>query len=252
MQTTLMKEKPDLLFNNPLKQKVYVFLKNNPGKTFELFQVLTSDPTVSRQHFTEVEQAIRAREERNQPREVPKEINALFLTGNPIEKFSATTEQNYFNQSTEKEFPLKKFEKKKMNERAKQFITANPECSYTELVEKLNFKDLTKPHFFAMKTQLRKKGLISAESRVRRGRKPGVQSTSSAKTFTSAPTRSNANSKTIEILESIDATDFSNELREHYKSHVLPLLQRLIPNGNRLQLVMLSDPPMIELRRGVQ
>ncbi len=250
MQTTLTKEKPDLLFNNPLKQKVYVFLKNNPGKTFELFQVLTSDQSVSRQHFTEVEQAIRAREERNQTREVPKELNSLFLTGNPIERFSVASEKKHLHLSIEKEYPLKKFEKKKMNERAKQFITANPDCSYTELVEKLDFNDLSKPHFFAMKTQLRKKGLITGESRVRRGRKPGVRIGVPAKS-TGSVMRSSGNTKTIEILESIDAADFSVEIREHYKTHVLPLLQRLIPNGQRLQLVTLSDPPMIELRRGV-
>ena len=57
--------------------------------------------------------------------------------------------------------------------------------------------------------------------------------------------------KTIEILESIDAAGFSNELREHYKSHILPLLKRLLPNGERLQIVMLSDPPAIELSRGM-
>src|SRR6185369_12139202 len=81
MNTMLAKEKPDLLFNNPLKQKVYVFLKNNPGKDFEAFQVLTGDSAVSRQHFNEVEQAIRAREERDRVRAVPRDVNALFLQG---------------------------------------------------------------------------------------------------------------------------------------------------------------------------
>src|SRR3954464_15776325 len=81
MNTMLAKEKPDLLFNNPLKQKVYVFLKNNPGKDFETFQVLTGDQAVSRQHFSEVEQAIRAREEREQSKAALKEVNDLFLNG---------------------------------------------------------------------------------------------------------------------------------------------------------------------------
>ena len=81
MTMTLLKEKekPDLLFNNPLKQKVYVFLKSNPGKDYETFQVLTGDSAVSRQHFNEVEQAIRAREERDRARAVPRDVNALFL-----------------------------------------------------------------------------------------------------------------------------------------------------------------------------
>src|SRR6185295_8716806 len=89
MSTMALKEKPDLLFNNPLKQKVYVFLKTNPGKDVETFQVLTGDSAVSRQHFKEVEQAILAREEREKSKaatrevSVAREVGALFLNGSP-------------------------------------------------------------------------------------------------------------------------------------------------------------------------
>ena len=55
----------------------------------------------------------------------------------------------------------------------------------------------------------------------------------------------------MEILETIDAGGFSEEVREHYKSHVLPLLRKLVPGGEGLQLVFLTDPPTLELRRGV-
>jgi hypothetical protein len=246
MNTMLAKEKPDLLFNNPLKQKVYVFLKNNPGKDFEAFQVLTGDSAVARQHFNEVEQAIRAREERDRVRAVPRDVNALFLQGAIGEKARGGTSDS----PEEKERILKKIEKKKLNEKAKQYIKEHPSCTYEELVKALEFQELSKPHFFSMKTLLRKKGLISEESRTRRGRKPGEKKTAVVHRE-SRPTAAASKTKTVEILESIDADGFSEEIREHYKSHIMPLLRKLIPGGESLQLVFLSDPPTYELRRGV-
>lgn len=245
MNTTLMKEKPDLLFNNPLKQKVYVFLKNNPGKDFETFQVLTGDAVVSRQHFNEVEQAIKAREERERTRTGSEKVNSLFLMGGPFDRPRAAGADN----TEEKDSMLKKIEKKKLNEKAKQYIKEHPGCTYDELVKSLDFKELSKPHFFSMKTQLRKKGAIPEESRTRRGRKAGEKKPLSASRETHVI--SSSHTKTIEILDSIDATGFSNEVREHYKSHVLPLLQKLMPQGEKLKMVFLSDPPTIELRREV-
>jgi len=246
MNTTVIKEKPDLLFNNPLKQKVYVFLKNNPGKDFETFQVLSGDAAVSRQHFNEVEQAIKAREERERSRAGSRDVNALFLMGGPFDK--PRSGQNEYPEA--KESTLKKIEKKKLNEQAKQYIKEHPGCTYDELVKSLDFKELSKPHFFSMKTQLRKKGMIPEESRTRRGRKAGDKKPQiGPREIRVIPVSS---TKTIEILESIDATGFSDEIREHYKSHVLPLLQKLITQGEKLQMVFLSDPPTIELRRSVR
>ncbi len=247
MNTLLIKEKPDLLFNNPLKQKVYVFLKNNPGKDYETFQVLTGDAVVSRQHFNEVEQAIKSREEREKPRGTVKELSSLFLS-NPTEKPKL---EHLFRQNPEaKDAILKKTDKKKMNERAKQYIKEHPECTYDELVQALAFKELSKPHFFSMKTQLRKKGLISSDSRARRGRKPGSTNAVIAKKEIKPMSASPI--KTIEILESIDASEFSDEVRDHYKTGVLPLLKKLLPNGEFLQMVFISDPATIELRRIVR
>jgi hypothetical protein len=255
MNTSVIKEKPDLLFNNPLKQKVYVFLKNNPGKDFEAFQVFTGDTVVSRQHFNEVDQAIKAREEREKPRIGGKDVSALFLMGGVFDRngdkhadpFSGKQRHAQSDSAEAKESTLKKIEKKKLNEKAKQFIQEHPACTYDELVKSLDFRELSKPHFFSMKTQLRKKGLISEESRTRRGRKAGEKKPLSVpREITIIPA---SGSKTIEILESIDARGFTEEVREHYKSHVLPLLQRLVTQGEKLQMVFLTDPPTIELRR---
>src|SRR5690606_33775391 len=80
-------------------------------------------------------------------------------------------------------FPIKQ---KQMNERAKQYIKDNPDCTYDELVQNLGFKELSKAHFFSMKTLLRKKGLIPEESRTRRGRKAGDKNAASASGRTGA------------------------------------------------------------------
>jgi hypothetical protein len=251
MNTTMLKEKPDLLFNNPLKQKVYQFLKNNPGKDFEAFQVLTGDAIASRQHFNEVEQAIKAREERERSRAAARDVSALFLQGGAAQDKPKGGAGAAISEHPEaKDSTLKKVEKKKLNEKAKQYIKEHPACTYDELVKSLDFKELTKPHFFSMKTQLRKKGLIPEESRTKRGRKPGERKPLSGprEILVINP----ASTKTVEILDTIDAAGFSEEVREHYKSHILPLLQKLMPSGEKLQMVFLTDPPTIELRRGVR
>lgn len=240
------KEKPDLLFNNPHKQKVYVFLKSNPGKDFETFQVFTGDNLVSKQHFIEVEQAIRAREEREQAKSALKEPNSLFLNGALSEKTRGVSSPK---QSVEKKEPnLKKIEKKKQNLRAKDYIKSHPGCTYEELVQALGFQELTKPHFFSMKTQLRKKGLIPGESRTRRSRQAEGRPASTSSRQDKSPSLPSLSTKTIEIVASIDSTGFADELRDHYKSHFLPLLQKLWP-GQGLHMVIISDPPTIELRR---
>lgn len=250
--TPLTKEKPDLLFNNPLKQKVYVFLKGNPGKDFEMFQVLVGDAGVSRQLFVEVEQAIRAREEREKAKATAalggstlKEANALFLDGIMSEKRRGPGRQPR-EKKDKKEPNLMKIEKKKQNTRAKEYIKSNPDCTYEELVQALGFKELSKPHFFSMKTQLRKKGLIPGESRTRRNSKGEAKAPAASRQ--KSPSLPALPTRTIEIVASVDATGFSEELRDHYKSHFLPLLQKLWP-GQDLHIVFLSDPPTIELRR---
>lgn len=53
----------------------------------------------------------------------------------------------------------------------------------------------------------------------------------------------------FEILETLDAREYSPELIEHYKSHVVPLLRKMIPGGQGIQMVILSDPPQLEFRK---
>lgn len=53
----------------------------------------------------------------------------------------------------------------------------------------------------------------------------------------------------VQILDTIDATGFSDELKETFKCILLPILQRNIPDGKKIELAFLSDPPLIEVRK---
>ena len=53
----------------------------------------------------------------------------------------------------------------------------------------------------------------------------------------------------FEILGTVEASSFTPELMNHYRSHFLPLLKRLHPDGPDIQFAFLSDPPVIEIRR---
>lgn len=55
----------------------------------------------------------------------------------------------------------------------------------------------------------------------------------------------------IEILGTFDAAGMSQEIKDHWKSKVLPILQSLLPNGKGVTLVFISDPPLIEVRLAV-
>lgn len=54
---------------------------------------------------------------------------------------------------------------------------------------------------------------------------------------------------TVEIIESLDIAGYSDELKAYYKTYVLPLLQKLVPDGSKLHMAFLSDPPKLEIRR---
>lgn len=135
--------------------------------------------------------------------------------------------------------------KRKMNEKARQYIRSHPDCSYDELVLNVGYAELSKGYFFNMRNQVRKSAGLPL-SRAGRGasEKPSAQKSVGAK-----PSQMSTATMTVEILESIDAEGFSEELKGHFKFHFLPLLKRLLPGGPTLQMVFLSDPPKVEIRR---
>jgi len=55
----------------------------------------------------------------------------------------------------------------------------------------------------------------------------------------------------FEILGLVEISSFSKELKEHYSSHVLPLLKKLHPDGPVISFAFLSEPPAIEIRKMV-
>jgi hypothetical protein len=57
--------------------------------------------------------------------------------------------------------------------------------------------------------------------------------------------------KRFEILELVDISSFSPELKDHYRSHLFPMLKRLLPDGAAISFAFLSDPPILEFRRMV-
>ncbi len=135
--------------------------------------------------------------------------------------------------------------KRDRNARAKQYIIDHPNCSFEELVRDLGNKNLSKSYFFNMRGTLRKQGRISGFGKV------DGQSVGAGKPNSILKEEKPASTK-IEILHSVDASGLTQELRDHWKSHVLALLQRLIPGDKPLRIVFLADPPILELRREIQ
>lgn len=136
--------------------------------------------------------------------------------------------------------------KRKMNEKAREYIRTHPGCTYSDLVHAIGYADLSKAYFFNIRGQLRKKGSIPIANLSRsRAEKFAGQKASEPKNSV-LPARA---IMTVDILESIDIAGLSDELKSHYQTHILPLLKRIVPDGPSLQMVFLSDPPKMEIRR---
>lgn len=121
--------------------------------------------------------------------------------------------------------------KKKSSPEIRAYLHKHPSCTYDELIQALNVTGLSKPWFYTLRSQARENG-SEAKSRI----------VSDGKSLVTPL-------MTVEILEIIDSSDFSDGLKSHYKTHVLPLLKKLLPDGQSIHLVQLADPPGIEIRR---
>jgi hypothetical protein len=129
-------------------------------------------------------------------------------------------------------------EKLEMLKVVRKYILNHPRVTFAELVAELKLPRLSTVQFYNLKAQLRKKGLLvdKGESKsTSRARSNDIVSASKA--------------MRIEILESVDVSNFSEEIKAHYKTDILGLLNRLVPNGKNLTMVFLSDPPTLEIRR---
>lgn len=141
---------------------------------------------------------------------------------------------------------LKTSLKKQTNEEIRKYILANPGSTYEQVVKDLGLTNFSKPHFFTMRTRLKKAGLIPGGTKA-----PGpVEGKKKVRANrVESEMEIPRSMMTLEIIESLDITGFSEELKRHYKSHILPLLQKHLPDGPKLHLAFLSDPPVLEIRR---
>lgn len=79
----------------------------------------------------------------------------------------------------------------------------------------------------------------------------GEQKSSEMKATSKALSGESQASMRVEILDMVDTSTFSQELKDHYRSHVLPLLRRIHPDGPSIHFAFLLDPPAIEIRKMV-
>ncbi len=137
--------------------------------------------------------------------------------------------------------------KKKEKAVARDYLRKNPNCTYEQLIQDLGITSLSKPYFFNIRTALRKSGEIPGGPGSKKERqikdKKVVENPRNGKAALSGTK--------VEILHSMDASMLTPELREHWKSTVLPVLKTLVAAGETINLVFLSDPVTLEIRRVV-
>lgn len=129
-------------------------------------------------------------------------------------------------------------EKLEMLKVVRKHILNNPKIPYAQLVAELKVPRLSTVQFYNIKAQLRKKGQL-----VDRG-DSGLSSRARPNESTSSP-----KSMRIEILDSIDIANLPDDIKEHYKTNILDMLRRLVPDGKNLRMVFMSDPPTLEIQR---
>lgn len=126
--------------------------------------------------------------------------------------------------------------KKKSTTEIRAYLRKYPACSYEELVKTLKLNSLSKPWFYALRSQANQvTSRENVDSEATLGGRPAVGTT-----------------MTVEILDTIDSSRFSDEVKLHYQTHILPLLKRIVPDGSSIQLVHLTDPPSIEIRKVIR
>jgi len=134
--------------------------------------------------------------------------------------------------------------KKKERTLARDYLRKHPDCSYEQLIKELGITSLSKPYFFNIRGQMRRNGAIPDVTPKREGQKE------TGKPVGKAEAVPNLNGVKVEILHTMDASGLTPELREHWKSTVLPVLNALVSGGG-VMLAFLADPPTMEIRRQV-
>ncbi len=131
-------------------------------------------------------------------------------------------------------------EKLEMLKTVRKYILNHPKIKFTDLTAALKIPQLTTIQFYNIKAQLRKKGQLVD---------PGGFKAAGYDEAPASKAKTKSNSMHVEILESVDVGNFSDDIKGHYKSNILGLLQRHVPDGKNLRMVFLSDPPVLEIQR---
>jgi hypothetical protein len=113
------------------------------------------------------------------------------------------------------------------------YLGRHPEATFEQMKKALAIPGLSKPWFMVIKGE------------VLRGKSGALPRPPTALHFRQSILMR------VEILESLDTSSFSPKLREHYRTHVLPMVKRLHPEGPVIHFAFLSDPPCIEIRKMV-
>jgi hypothetical protein len=113
------------------------------------------------------------------------------------------------------------------------YLGKHPDATFEDVKKTLGIAGLSKPWFLVIKSELQRKGTGNSGlvSTVLYGKTSGHM--------------------VVEILETIDSSKLSIELKEHYRTHILPMIKRLHPDGPTIHWTFLSDPPCIEIRKMV-
>lgn len=136
--------------------------------------------------------------------------------------------------------------KKKERNLARDYLRKHPGCTYEQLIKEVGITSLSKPYFFNIRGQMRRSGVIPDVTPKRDGQKKVEK-----RVAKSVETEPKMNSVRVEILHTINSTGLTPELREHWKTVVLPVLRGLLPSGKEISLAFLTDPPTLEIRRVV-
>ncbi len=119
------------------------------------------------------------------------------------------------------------------NAEIRSYIESHPDSTFEEMRKALALPGLSSPWFLVIKGEvLRKKSGALFQMPSSLSRKPSAY-------------------MKIEIMESVDISSFTLELKEHYRSHILPMVKRLHPEGHSIHFAFLADPPCIEIRKMV-
>lgn len=138
------------------------------------------------------------------------------------------------------------------SELVRSYLKMHPFASFAELKKDLNLKTLSSPWFYTIRSEMRENGELPASDESDPPLKKKGRRRRGSTSVTVGNAVSGSTSSVIEILDTIDCSEYSEDLKKQFKDQFFPILRRLHPYGESLQLAFLQDPPRMEFRRQIQ